>query len=67
LGNEFEIGGCLHHQYPKSQPLSGWDFFVWSASVGAVFGLGLLSAPLLKSPFQARIPPFFSLCSLVIS
>jgi len=47
----------LHHNV-KSQPLSGWDFFARSPSVGAVSGPCLLSTPLRKSPFPACFPPF---------
>ena len=53
--------------FTKIPTLIGWDFFARNASVGAVSRLGLLSTPLPKSPFRARIPPFFSLCSLLPS
>ena len=42
------------HQYPKSQPLIGWDFFARSPSVGAVSGPCLASAAPAKSAF---LPP----------
>ncbi len=59
------FGSVFHHHLPKTQPLSVGFFSARNASVGAVSRLGLLSTPVRKSPFQARIPPFFSLCSLL--
>lgn len=49
----------MHHHNLKSQPSSVGIFFARSPCVGAVSGPCLLSTPLPKSPFQARIPPFF--------
>lgn len=60
------FGSVFHHHNLKSQPLSGWDFFARSPSVGAVLRLGLLSKPLRKPPFQTRIRAFFSLFSAAL-
>ena len=62
-GNVALVGvyGLRYNQFPLG------DFFARNASVGAVSRLGLLSTPLPKSPFRARIPAFFSLCSLLPS
>src|SRR6218665_3764135 len=67
LKSGFRFNSVFHHHNLKSQPLSVGIFFARNASVGAVSRLGLLSTPLPKSPFRARIPPVFSLCSLLPS
>src|SRR6218665_2521404 len=66
LKSGFRFNSVFHHHLPKSQPLSVGIFFARNASVGAVSRLGLLSTPLQKSSFRARIPPFFSLFSAAL-
>src|SRR5579885_1639175 len=54
LGNEFEIGGCLHHQYPKANRSRLAFFHARNASIGAVSGRRLADAHAVWAPFPPR-------------
>ena len=67
LGRQVGTWSTVRHHYSKNQPFSVGFFSLVSPCVGAESGAGLLSTPPPKRPFQVRIPPLFSLCSLLPS